>query len=70
MADQVVGGQWFWLLTLVNNNSRESLAIEAGQRLTEDNVVRVLEQVNSQRGKAQRIRVDNESEFVSQSLDL
>ena len=70
MADQVVGGQWFWLLTLVNNHSRESLAIEAGQRLTEDNVVRVLEQVNSQRGKAQRIRVDNESEFVSQSLDL
>jgi putative transposase len=70
MADQLVGGQRFRLLTLVDNHSRESLAIEAGQRLTGDDVVRVLEQVTSQRGKPQSIRVDNGPEFVSQSLDL
>jgi len=38
--------------------------------LTGDDVVRVLEQVTSQRGKPQSIRVDNGPEFVSQSLDL
>jgi putative transposase len=67
---QLVGGQRFRLLTLVDNNSRESLAIEAGQRLTGDDVVRVLEQVTSKRGKPQSIRVDNGPEFVSQSSDL
>ena len=70
MADQLVGGQRFRLFTLVDNHSRESLAIEAGQRLTGADVVRVLEQVTSQRGKSQSIRVDNGPEFVSQSLDL
>jgi putative transposase len=34
VSDQLVGGQRFRRLTLVDNHSRESLAIEAGQRLT------------------------------------
>ena len=42
----------------------------AGQRLTGDDVVRVLEQVTAQRGKPQSIRVDNGPEFISRSLDL
>ncbi len=46
MADQLVGGQRFRLLQLVDNHSRESLAIEVGQRLTGDDVVRVLERVS------------------------
>ena len=70
MADQLVGGQRFRLLTLVDNHSRESLAIEVGQRLTGDDVVRVLEQVTSHRGKPRTIRVDNGPEFISRSLDL
>jgi putative transposase len=56
MADQLVGGQRFRLLTLVDNHSRESLAIEVGQRLTGYNVVRVLEQVTAHRGKPRAIR--------------
>jgi putative transposase len=59
MSDQLVGGQRFRLLTLVDNHSRESLGIEVGQRLTGDDVVRVLEQVTADRGKPQSIRVDN-----------
>ena len=43
VSDQLVGRQRFQLLTLVDNYSRESLAIEVGQRLTGDDVVRVLE---------------------------
>ena len=70
VSDQLVGGQRFRLLTLVDNHSRESLAIEVGQRLTGDDVVRVLEGVASQRGKPQTIRVDNGPEFISRSLDL
>ena len=70
MSDQLVGGQRFRLLTLVDNHSRESLAIEVGQRLTGDDVVRVLEQVAAERGKPQSIRVDNGPEFISRSLDL
>ena len=70
MSDQLVGGQRFRLLTLVDNHSRESLAIEVGQRLTGDDVVRVLEQVTADRGTPQSIRVDNGPEFISRSLDL
>ena len=39
MSLQLVGGQRFRLLTLVDNHSRESLAIEVCQRLTGDDVV-------------------------------
>ena len=70
MADRLVGGERFRLLTLVDNFSRESLAIEVGQRLTGDDVVRVLERVAAERGKPQSIRVDNGPEFISTSLDL
>jgi putative transposase len=59
VSDQLVGGQRFRLLTLVDNHCRESVVIEVGQRLTGDDVVRVLEGVASQRGKPQTIRVDN-----------
>ena len=70
MADQLFSGRRFRLLTLVDNFSRESLAIEAGQRLTGDDVVRVLKQVSAERGCPRSIRVDNGPEFISKSLDL
>ncbi len=69
MADQLFDGQRFRLLTLVDNFSRESLAIRVGQRLTGDDVVDVLEQVKEQRGSPESIRVDNGPEFISRSLD-
>ena len=69
-TDQLFSGRRFRLLTLVDNFSRESLAIEAGQRLTGDDVVRVLERVSAERGCPKSIRVDNGPEFISKSLDL
>jgi putative transposase len=69
MADQLFNGQRFRLLTLVDNFSRESLAIHVGQRLTGDQVVEVLEQVVQSRGVPESIQVDNGPEFVSKSLD-
>jgi putative transposase len=70
MADQLFNGQRFRLLTLVDNFSRESLAIRVGQRLTGDDVVQVLEGVAGTHGKPKAIRVDNGPEFISKSLDL
>jgi putative transposase len=70
MSDQLYSGRRFRLLTLVDNFSRESLAIQAGQRLTGDDVVQILEQVTQQRGAhPETIRVDNGPEFISKSLD-
>ena len=70
VSDRLFRGERFRLLTLVDNFSRESLAIEVGQRLTGDDVVKVLERVTAERGKPQTIRVDNGPEFISTSLDL
>ena len=69
MADQLFSGQRFRILTLVDNFTRESLAIRGGQRLTGDHVVEILEEVTKRRGKPATIRVDNGSEFISKSLD-
>ncbi len=69
MADQLFNGQRFRLLTLVDNFSRESLAIQVGKRLTGDDVVAALDRVKAARGCPQSIRVDNGPEFISKSLD-
>ena len=68
MADQLYSGQRFRLLTLVDNFTRESLAIRAGQRFTGDDVVAVLDEVTKERGKPQTIRVDNGPEYLSQAF--
>jgi putative transposase len=70
MADPSVGGQRFRWLRLVNNRICASLAIDVGQRLTGDDVVRVLERVPSKRGKPQTIRAHNGPQFISRSLDM
>jgi putative transposase len=70
MSDQLFNGTRFRLLTLVDNFSRESLAVEVGQRLTGDDVVKALERVSGARGAPETIRVDNGPEFISRSLDL
>lgn len=70
MADQLFDGRKFRLLTLVDDFSRESLAIEADQHLTAERVVEVLDRVGRSRGLPAKIRVDNGSEFTGRVLDL
>ena len=67
MSDRLFSGARIRLLTLVDNFTRESLAIEVGQRLTGDHVVEVLERVSQSRTTPQSIRVDNGPEFISRS---
>ncbi len=69
MSDQLYCGRRFRLLTLVDNFSRVSLAIESGQRMTGDHVVQILEKVCKVHGFPEVIQVDNGPEFISQSLD-
>lgn len=70
MADQLFDGRRFRLLTIVDDFTRESLAIEVGQRLNGDDVARVLDRIRSVRGALPvKIRVDNGSEFTSKRLD-
>ena len=70
MADQLFDGQRFRLLTRVDDCTRESLAIEVSQRLTGDDVTRVLDRIRCERGALpKKIRVDNGSEFTSKRLD-
>jgi putative transposase len=49
MSEQLLDGRRFRSLTLVDNFTRESLAIRVGQRLTGDDVVAVLDAVRKRR---------------------
>jgi putative transposase len=70
MADQLFDGRRFRLLTIVDDFTRESLAIEVGQRLNGDDVARVLDRIKQSRhALPEKIRVDNGSEFRGKRLD-
>jgi putative transposase len=70
MSDQLFDGRKFRVLTLVDNFSRESLAVEVAQRFAGEDVAAVLTQVCRRRGKPKSIKVDNGPEFTSKALDL
>jgi putative transposase len=69
MSDGLYNGQRIRLLTLVDNFTRESPAIEIDEHLGGQAVVEVLMRVSSVRGVPQKIRVDNGPEFTSKRLD-
>jgi len=69
VADSLFNGRRFRSLTIVDNYSRECLAIEAGESLTGTEVVAVVERLVKERGKPERIQSDNGSEFISRILD-
>jgi putative transposase len=67
--DEFFNGSRFRFLTLVDIFSRECLAIDAGQRLTGENVVDTLNRICGGRGYPKQIFLDNGSEFISKALD-
>ncbi len=69
MSDELYNGQRIRLLTIVDNFTRESLAIEVGQHLGGQQVVEVLTLVTLERGKPEKIRLDNGPELTSKKLD-
>ena len=70
MADQTFDGQKLRVLTIVDNFSRMSPALEVRRRYTGYDVVRTLERATRQYGLPRTIRVDNSPEFVSKEVDL
>jgi len=69
MSDQLYSGRPIRLLTIVDNYSRESLALKIGLRLSGADVVEVLNALIGQRGIPHSLRVDNGPEFTSRVLD-
>jgi putative transposase len=69
MSDQLFDGRRMRLLTLVDNFTRESLAIEVNDHIGAHKVVEVLMHVGKGRKLPRTIRVDNGPEFISKVLD-
>ncbi|MGB8738972.1 MAG: IS3 family transposase [Xanthobacteraceae bacterium] len=69
VSDALFDGRRIRALTVVDDYSRESLAIEVGQSITGEQVVTVMNRLSAMRGAPKRIRVDNGPEFVSRALD-
>ena len=70
MSDELFDGRRIRILTLVDNHTRESLAIHVAQRIRGMEVTEVLERVSKEQGRPRTIRVDNGPEFISKDVDL
>jgi putative transposase len=70
VSDALFDGRKFRALTVVDNCSRECLAIYVGQSLRGGDVVHVLDRIKMTRNIIPRkIQTDNGSEFISKEMD-
>jgi len=69
MADNLSDGRKIRLLTIVDNFSRECVALDVAVNFKGTDVAQVLTRVVADRGKPRWIRCDNGPEFVSNALD-
>jgi putative transposase len=69
MADNLADGRKIRLLTIVDNFSRECLALDVAAGFKGTDVAQALTRIVGERGKPRQIRCDNGPEFVSKALD-
>lgn len=70
VADNLFNGRRIRALTIVENFSRECLAIQVGQGLRGEDVVTVMERMKQMKRRIPlRLQTENSSEFISKSLD-
>lgn len=69
VSDSLFNGSRFRVLTVVDNYSRECIALEVGQSIRGKEVTAILNHLKFIRGVPRSIRVDNGSEFVSKAVD-
>jgi putative transposase len=69
MTDALSWGRRFRTLNIVDDYTRECLAIEVDTSLGGGRVVRVLEELKLRRGLPRQIRSDNGPEFLSRAVD-
>ena len=70
VTNQLADGRRFRAWTVMDVHTREILAIDPGQSLKGQDVVRVLQSIQQARAGPKRLFCDNGSEFFSQVLDL
>ncbi len=68
LQDHCANGQALRILTLVDEFTRECLAIEVGGSLGARRVIAVLERVFAEHGQPEWLRSDNGPEFIAQIL--
>jgi putative transposase len=69
VADELFNGRRIRALTVVDNCSREALAITVDHQLRADDVIATVSLIGQARSYPKRIQVDNGSEFISKALD-
>jgi len=69
-SDALFDGLRLRALTVIDNFTRESPAIEVDQGINGKQVVEILESISDRRGLPERIFLDNGPEFVCKALDL
>lgn len=67
--DRAMSGKQIKMLNLIDEYTRECLAVEVGTSITSLKVREVLERVCRKRGYPKAIRSDNGSEFIGQSVN-
>jgi putative transposase len=69
MSVKLIHGRWFRVLTVIDQFTRECLALVADSALDGHKVGLTLSQVVAERGAPESITVDNGSEFASKAMD-
>lgn len=65
MSDGMVGGRKFRTFNIIDDSTREVLAIEVDTSISAQRVIRTLNRVIEREGKPEAIRVDNGPEFTA-----
>ena len=68
LTDRTEDGRQLRLLAVIDEHTRECLAIEAGRSFTARDVIGVLQYLFAVRGTPQHIRSDNGPEFVAETV--
>jgi putative transposase len=70
MSDGMIGGRKFRTLNVIDDSTREVLAIEIDTSISSQRVIRTLNRVIEREGKPETIRVDNGPEFTAVAFSL
>ena len=70
MSAKLLDGRWFRVLTVIDQFTRECLALVADGALNGHRVALALSQIVAERGTAESITVDNGSEFAGRAMDM
>jgi putative transposase len=68
MSDSLVSGRKLRILKVIDDCTRESLAVWCDYSIPGEKVTKVLDQIVQDRGKPQQIRVDNGPEFTGRAF--